>query len=119
MPLPCLVLPTSPLLYCHPVAEFCRTSAYKGVDVATLKANKEAMFKACGASVTILETGTKDGCTFIRQQVANEVCEQLQDVRDTQLLLFESRVQADCSSMHAFNGTEAMHYIQHCRHAHE
>lgn len=53
--------------------DFCRTSAYKGIDVATVKANKEAMFKNCGAQVTILETGTKNGCSFIRQQVKNEV----------------------------------------------
>lgn len=51
---------------------FCRISAYKDIDVATVKANKEAMFKNCGAQVTILETGTKNGCSFIKQQVKNE-----------------------------------------------
>jgi hypothetical protein len=48
------------------------------------------MFKACGASVTILEVGTKDGCTFIRQQVANEVSLQLQDCIGTQSVIVKS-----------------------------
>lgn len=61
------------LLPCYLSADFCRTSAYSGVDVATVKSNKEAMFKACGVPVTILGSGTKNGCSYIKQQVANEV----------------------------------------------